>query len=394
MCQSPVTVSADLPAVAQGVVRGVRGPQSVPQPCSSPRPPWGRSGDYPNPVQVGQSESLDSSGALPFCCILQPSHPFTWDSAVRSPAAPVPKGLPLSLAPCSPPSLSYPFPSRFPRPHRAPTPSFPQLAHCRPPVTPPRGAPEPLPTIRTGARTGPAHPQPAGAPQGLALPSPRPAPGRTHRARGTWGPGSRPLPHHRRRRQRKRGAGPGTRGGGRGLPGNGEAAGRGRPWGGAGPRGWGLNAGGGGARSPGREPERVLGVGAARSPRAPRSVRAGGSRRGAHGCAGPRRPGPGVAALWASFRKPSTPPAAGFPTGRSSETPARRPSAAPAGPGRRRERTWGAVGARESARSPRPEGGRGLGRRSPPRAAPAGLPPPPPRPRNPSRVFGADQLRC
>lgn len=209
-----------------------------PSPARAPALPGGAPGTTPTRSKwARQSESLDSSGVLPFCCILQPSHPFTWDSAVRSPSAPVPKGLPLSLAPCSPPSLSYPFPSRFPRPHRAPTPSFPQVAHCRPPVTPPRGAPEPLPTMGTGARAGPAHPQPAGDPQGLALPSPRPAAGRTHRARGTWGPGSRPLPHHRRRRQRKRGAGPGARGGGRGLPGNGEAAGRGRPRGGAGPRG-------------------------------------------------------------------------------------------------------------------------------------------------------------
>ena len=39
-CQSPVTLSTDLPAVAQGVV-GVPGLQLVPQPCPSPRPSLG-----------------------------------------------------------------------------------------------------------------------------------------------------------------------------------------------------------------------------------------------------------------------------------------------------------------------------------------------------------------
>lgn len=107
-CQSPVTLSADLPVVAQGVVGVPGGLQAVSQLCLSPGPPWGCCMDLPNPLHwVTESETLDSFGALLFRCILQNPHPFAWDSAVHSRKG----GLPHSLSLCRhPPSPRYPAP--------------------------------------------------------------------------------------------------------------------------------------------------------------------------------------------------------------------------------------------------------------------------------------------
>lgn len=60
VCQSFVTLSADLPAVAQGLVRGAGagrekrgGLREISQPCPSPLvPPWGRCMDYPQAIGV------------------------------------------------------------------------------------------------------------------------------------------------------------------------------------------------------------------------------------------------------------------------------------------------------------------------------------------------------
>lgn len=246
-CQSPVTLSADLPAVAQRVVRGARGLQAVPQPCPSPAPSLGASYGWPQAGPLGRTaETLDSSTALPFCSILSPRSP---PPGIRPSPLPQPhfRKVFLRASPLAEPSLPG---------YRAPhTPSWSRAAARpltgRPPLPPsssplppsdtpsagrPRAAPLPGHPLG-GCRPTPSRPSPA-APR-----APRPGrPGRTHRGRRNRGPGWLP-PHRRRhgRRQRKRGAGrglaaggacPGSagRGGvGRGLPGNG-GAGRDSGW--------------------------------------------------------------------------------------------------------------------------------------------------------------------
>lgn len=255
MCQSPVTVSADLPAVAQGVVRGVRRRGEAGNIPAPPELPPSLRARYRLPQASPQSESLDSSEALSFCCSLQPSHPFTWHSAVRSPAAPFPKGLRPSLSACRPllallrdSAHTHPLPRPLPASSQGAYP-IPLSARPLPPSRHPSpGRPGVAPLDGDPGRgwRGPptAVPSP-GRPRAPEPPGPPPAP------TALTALGERGVPARSRSRTAAAAAAASGNGGrGRGLAaGGGACPGMARPRGGAGGAGQQPEARGEGVRS-------------------------------------------------------------------------------------------------------------------------------------------------
>lgn len=247
LCQSPVTVTAYLPAVAEGVGRGAH--RQHPSAARAPAFPGGALGTTPSRSTGPHSQKALTALGL------------SLSAASYSP--PIPSlGIPLSLPqplsqrvflqaspPAEPSLLYYGAPATHtpsPAASRVLTRRLPHPLLSARPLPPSRhpspGRPRAAPHDGDPGAGWPGPPTAGRSPTRSHAPgSParrQPAPGRTHLARGTWGPGSLPLPH--RRRQRKRGAGPG---GGRLAVGGGACPGMARPRGGAG-RGAGRGRGG------------------------------------------------------------------------------------------------------------------------------------------------------
>lgn len=237
MSQSFVTLSADLPAVAQGAARGTGGPQAVSQRCPSPLAlPRGAGWITPQPTGIygPHSQKPMTAPGLSFCCSPQTSHPFAWiprftdcnPTSERSSSEPLPCR---TLRPIPGTRTHLPLPGLLPGPYKAPTPSLPPSS--RPTaalLTPPlRDAPEVLPQSGNLVKSSPSPPTGRPRPANSSAPQPAACPPQAALTElpGMRGPGSLALPHRcclclcLCLCQRKRGAGPGRSAGGGAYPG-------------------------------------------------------------------------------------------------------------------------------------------------------------------------------
>lgn len=191
MCQSPVTVSADLPAVAQGVVRGVRRRGEAGSLARAPTRPEGALWTTPSQSTEAHSQKALTALRLPL------------SAAAYSPPIP-PPGIPRSLSrsPIPKRSSSEPLPPQTPlrsvtgpRTHTPlswPLPASTQGVYPIPPSArplPPSRHPSPgRPRVAPldGDQGRPRPPTAGPSPAKLRAPEPParrpPASGRTHRA--------------------------------------------------------------------------------------------------------------------------------------------------------------------------------------------------------------------